>query len=64
MGKEEMDSIIPAIEKARQLGIEVEGPIPGDVIFALAKDGHYDAVVAMYHDQGNMPVKLSTFAAH
>lgn len=63
MGREEMDSIIPAIARARELGIEVEGPIPGDVIFALAKDGHYDAIVAMYHDQGNMPVKLLGFRA-
>ena len=63
MGREEIDCIVPAVEEARQLGIEVEGPIPGDIIFAWAKDGRYGAVVAMYHDQGNTPIKLLGYHA-
>ncbi len=63
MGTEERDGIIPAIERAREAGIQVEGPIPADIIFTWAKDGRYDAVIAMYHDQGNTPVKLLGFRA-
>jgi 4-hydroxythreonine-4-phosphate dehydrogenase len=58
MGTEEIDCIIPALDEARKWGFAVEGPIPGDIIFARAKEGRYGAVVAMYHDQGNAPIKL------
>jgi 4-hydroxythreonine-4-phosphate dehydrogenase len=58
MGTEEIDCIVPALEEAYKCGLTVEGPIPGDIIFARAKDGRYGAVVAMYHDQGNAPIKL------
>jgi 4-hydroxythreonine-4-phosphate dehydrogenase len=46
---------------ARDQGINVSGPYPGDTIFLAASQGKYDAVVAMYHDQGLIPVKLLAF---
>jgi 4-hydroxythreonine-4-phosphate dehydrogenase len=61
-GKEEEREIIPAINAAKTEGIDVEGPVPPDTVFVKAQAGQYDAVVAMYHDQGHIPVKLSGFA--
>ena len=60
-GDEEERIIIPAIEKAREKGIEVEGPVPPDVVFLQMYRGQSDAVVAMYHDQGHIPLKLLAF---
>ena len=60
-GHEEQSSILPAIEKAQKKGISVEGPVPPDTVFVKALAGQYDMVVAMYHDQGHIPVKLSGF---
>jgi len=60
-GDEEKKVIRPAIERARQAGIEAFGPVAGDVIFRLALGGEYDAVVAMFHDQATIPVKLLAF---
>jgi 4-hydroxythreonine-4-phosphate dehydrogenase len=60
-GREEIDEINPAVEEAIKMGIAVEGPIPGDTIFSKAKGGMYDCVVAMYHDQGHIPLKLLGF---
>ncbi len=60
-GSEEIEEIIPAIEKAKKSGILVEGPVPPDVLFVLAKGGKYDGCVAMYHDQGHIPFKLLGF---
>lgn len=60
-GREEMDEIIPAIETARTQGIDVEGPVPPDTVFSKARGGWYDIVVAMYHDQGHIPLKLLGF---
>lgn len=60
-GTEERDEIIPAINEAQTEGISVEGPIPPDTVFVKAMAGQYDIVVAMYHDQGHIPVKLSGF---
>ncbi len=60
-GDEEERIIKPAILMARDQGIDVSGPYPGDTIFMQARDGHFDAVVAMYHDQGLIPVKLLAF---
>jgi 4-hydroxythreonine-4-phosphate dehydrogenase len=60
-GDEEERIISPAILMARDQGINVSGPYPGDTIFMRARDGHFDAVVAMYHDQGLIPVKLLAF---
>jgi len=61
MGCEEEKEIIPAIEEAKKLGFIVEGPIPPDTVFSKAKGGIYDIVVAMYHDQGHIPLKLCGF---
>ena len=60
-GREEIDEIIPAMEAARAEGIHVEGPVPPDTIFSKARGGWYDMVVAMYHDQGHIPLKLVGF---
>jgi 4-phospho-D-threonate 3-dehydrogenase / 4-phospho-D-erythronate 3-dehydrogenase len=60
-GDEEERIISPAILMARDQGIDATGPYPPDTIFMKARDGHFDAVVAMYHDQGLIPVKLLAF---
>jgi 4-phospho-D-threonate 3-dehydrogenase / 4-phospho-D-erythronate 3-dehydrogenase len=60
-GDEEERIISPAIFMAREQGIDATGPYPPDTIFLRARDGHFDAVVAMYHDQGLIPVKLLAF---
>lgn len=60
-GNEEKNEIIPAITIAKSEGINVEGPIPPDTIFPKAQGGWYDIVVAMYHDQGHIPLKLKGF---
>ena len=60
-GREEIEEIIPAIESARSEGITVDGPVPPDTIFSKARGGWYDIVVAMYHDQGHIPLKVIGF---
>lgn len=60
-GKEEINEIVPAIKKMKGIGINVEGPLPPDTVFLLAVKGKYDIVVAMYHDQGHIPLKLLGF---
>jgi len=60
-GREEIEVIGPAIEEARKKGIEASGPHPPDTIFLAALRGAYDLVVAMYHDQGHIPMKLIDF---
>jgi 4-hydroxythreonine-4-phosphate dehydrogenase len=60
-GNEEAKVITPAIKAARKQGINVEGPIAADSVFFHAREGRYDAVVAMYHDQGLIPVKTLAF---
>ena len=60
-GMEEIDEIIPAIEAARAEGIDADGPVPPDTVFSKARGGWYDIVVAMYHDQGHIPLKLIGF---
>ena len=60
-GREEIEEIIPAIEAARSEGITVDGPVPPDTIFSKARGGWYDIVVAMYHDQGHIPLKVIGF---
>jgi 4-hydroxythreonine-4-phosphate dehydrogenase len=57
LGHEERTIITPAIEEARRAGIDASGPYPADTIFRRALDGRFDLVVAMYHDQGLIPVK-------
>ncbi len=59
-GREEIDIIIPAIETARQQGMAVSGPLPADTVFVRAFDGEFDAVVTMYHDQGQIAMKLKS----
>ncbi|MCD6508664.1 4-hydroxythreonine-4-phosphate dehydrogenase PdxA [Candidatus Poribacteria bacterium] len=60
-GWEEEREITPAVEEARAEGIDAEGPVPADTLFAKAKGGAYDVVVAMYHDQGHIPLKMEGF---
>ncbi len=60
-GDEEEKEIIPAIEKAKEEGIQVDGPEPPDTVFVKCQSGQYDIVVAMYHDQGHIPLKLNGF---
>lgn len=57
-GREELDVIAPAIATAREAGIDASGPFPADTIFMRARRGEFDAVIAMYHDQGLIPIKL------
>ena len=60
-GNEEEKVIVPAIARATAKGFECEGPVPPDIIFHKAARGDYDAVIAMYHDQGHIPLKLIAF---
>jgi len=60
-GREEIDIIEPAVEKARAKGLPVEGPYPADTVFVRAKGGQFDAVLTMYHDQGQIAMKLMGF---
>ncbi len=60
-GDEEAREIIPAIEAARQRGLNVSDPQPPDTVFLRASKGEWDIVVAMYHDQGHIPMKLLAF---
>ena len=56
-GQEDIEVIRPAVERARNEGIDASGPWPGDTIFMRARRGEFDIVVAQYHDQGLIPVK-------
>ena len=60
-GNEEWDVILPAVLKAREEGIHASDPLPADTLFYKARNGHYDIVVAMYHDQGLAPLKMLAF---
>jgi len=60
-GREELDVIAPAIEACRARGVDVSGPFPADTVFVRAQRGEFDVVVACYHDQGLIPVKLLAF---
>lgn len=60
-GTEEIDVLAPAIEKARAFRIDVDGPWPSDTVFLRGRDGLLDAVVTMYHDQGQIAMKLMGF---
>ncbi len=60
-GHEEIQAIKPAIAQAHRLGIRISQPLPADTAFRKAVQGEYDAVVAMYHDQALIPVKLLAF---
>ena len=60
-GWEEAQEIIPAVEELKSRGFNVDGPVPPDSIFAKARCGQYDGCVAMYHDQGHIPLKVCAF---
>jgi 4-hydroxythreonine-4-phosphate dehydrogenase len=60
-GREEETAIIPAVTACRAKGIDVSGPFPADTIYVRAQRGEFDVVVACYHDQGLIPVKLVAF---
>ena len=60
-GREEAEHIAPAVEQARALGMNVEGPISPDTLFMTAFNGAYDAIICMYHDQGHIPMKSRGF---
>jgi len=61
IGREEIECITPAIKRARAKKINAIGPIPADIIFYEAYNGNFDAVIAMYHDQGLGPLKMIAF---
>jgi len=61
MGHEETEVLVPAIRACRSAGIDASGPFPADTVFLRAHRGEFDAVVACYHDQGLIPVKLLAF---
>jgi 4-hydroxythreonine-4-phosphate dehydrogenase len=57
-GREEIDAIGPAVQEARAQGLVVQGPIPADTVFVRAREGEFNGVVCMYHDQANIARKL------
>jgi 4-hydroxythreonine-4-phosphate dehydrogenase len=61
-GREEIDIIAPAVDQLRATGFPVDGPFPADTIFLKARDGQYQAIVTMYHDQGQIAIKLMGFS--
>lgn len=61
IGEEDDRVLAPAVARARARGIEIAGPIPGDTVFVRASRGEFDCVIACYHDQGLIPVKLLAF---
>ena len=61
LGREELDEIAPAVASARGDGIDATGPLPADSVFNRAINGEFDAVLAMYHDQGHIAIKVHNF---
>ena len=61
LGPEDREVLRPAVESACRRGLDVTGPVPADTVFRQAVDGRFDAVIACYHDQGLIPVKLLGF---
>ena len=61
-GDEEARIVAPAVQRAREAGVDLDGPKPADTVFVQARNGDYDAVLALYHDQGMIPVKLDGLA--
>jgi len=62
LGTEEIQEIAPAVEQAQQMGMNVVGPYPADSVFYRATAGEFDAVMALYHDQGHIAIKMHNFA--
>jgi len=61
IGDEDGGVLAPCVERAQAIGIDIRGPIPGDTVFVRASRGEFDCVIACYHDQGLIPVKLLAF---
>ncbi len=61
LGTEDEGVLAPAVAAARQAGIDIQGPLPADTVFVRASRGEFDCVLACYHDQGLIPVKLLAF---
>ncbi len=61
LGDEEATQIAPGLEEARRQGVLATGPVPADIVFHQAIQGRYDAVLAMFHDQGHIPIKVHGF---
>ena len=61
LGREETDVLEPAVARSVKAGVDIAGPFPGDTIFLRAMRGEFDAVVACYHDQGLIPIKMAAF---
>jgi 4-phospho-D-threonate 3-dehydrogenase / 4-phospho-D-erythronate 3-dehydrogenase len=61
-GRQDIDVVEPTIQRLREQGYDVHGPVPGDTVFVKLRAEQFDAVVAMYHDQGHIPVKLLGFS--
>jgi 4-hydroxy-L-threonine phosphate dehydrogenase PdxA len=61
LGQEDRRTLVPAILSAQEKGIDVSGPYPADTVFVRATRGEFDCVLACYHDQGLIPVKLLAF---
>ncbi|MDE0692986.1 MAG: 4-hydroxythreonine-4-phosphate dehydrogenase PdxA [Gammaproteobacteria bacterium] len=61
LGREEIEAIAPAVRAAREAGMDVEGPLPADSVFNRAIAGEFDVVLAMYHDQGHIAIKVHNF---
>jgi len=61
LGSEDAGVLAPAVEAARRAGVDASGPFPADTLFVRAARGEFDVVVACYHDQGLVPVKLLAF---
>jgi 4-hydroxythreonine-4-phosphate dehydrogenase len=62
LGRHDIDVSAPVIADYQARGMALDGPVPGDTVFVKMRGGHYDAVIAMYHDQGHIPVKLLGFS--
>ena len=60
-GHEEADNLIPAVKAAQEMGINAIGPVPADSVFHLGKQGRYDAILSLYHDQGHIACKTLDF---
>jgi len=60
-GTEELEQIAPAVADLQARGVDAAGPIPADIVFSQARGGLWDAVLAMYHDQGHIPIKTASF---
>ncbi|MHC4941664.1 MAG: 4-hydroxythreonine-4-phosphate dehydrogenase PdxA [Planctomycetota bacterium] len=61
LGKEEIEEINPAVQALQEEGIDIAGPIPADSVFHLAKEGRFDCVVSLFHDQGHIAAKTAHF---